>query len=489
MRNILSYFSGKPRKVQKEVLLELEKAWDSHDVFVIVAPTASGKSRIAMCLANWLKEVDIITPTNILLQQYLRDFPDYPKLFKKSLYSCIDDRYEGMNCKEVDTFLKKQSKSKRGSFVCCNDCPHAVDSRIVMNNNRGLFNYYMYLALLNKDRTVARTIVIDEAHNLVGTLQDFMAKQLWKHDYKYPGNVYDYKDLASWVAFKNATVDDPKLELLHNELNATNPHYLIERTKDWYRYEMRDVIKMRPIDVSNAPPYFWNPRKVNKVVLMSATINKKDIQELGLDKKRVCYIDCSSPIPAKNRPVHYTPQTRVTYGTRDKAPRILASHITDVLLPRHEKQKGVIHATYSLAESLKEHLTDKRFMWHGRKDKGDVYASFLESPPEEGRVLVASGLYEGIDLPEDLGRWQVIAKVPWVSLADPAIKYKSGKDDSWYRWMFLKTLMQSCGRICRTPKDKGCTYILDSTFKKLYDSSQDLVPAWWSESVNLEGGG
>ncbi|NBO93927.1 MAG: hypothetical protein EBV06_16705 [Planctomycetia bacterium] len=93
----------------------------------------------------------------------------------------------------------------------------------------------------------------------------------------------------------------------------------------------------------------------------------------------------------------------------------LAQYIQEIA-DHYEKQKGIVHATYQLAYLLRKHLTSSRFIFHDRDNKTERYQEFRNARPDSGKVLIASGMYEGIDLPEDLGRWQIIAKVPWQSL-------------------------------------------------------------------------
>jgi Rad3-related DNA helicase len=93
-------------------------------------------------------------------------------------------------------------------------------------------------------------------------------------------------------------------------------------------------------------------------------------------------------------------------------------------------------------------------------------------------------MYEGVDLPDDFGRWQVIAKVPWKSLGDPAIAWKSRENEEWYMWQALKDLIQACGRVARHEKDYGNTYILDSTVNRLLEKAKHLVPDWFRDALN-----
>lgn len=477
--NILSHFPGTPRPVQKAVLLSLERKWKDYDVFVIQAPTASGKSRIAMTISSWQKDVDIITPTNILLQQYVKEFPKFPKAIRHNFYPCYG------HC----STLKKGYSSR---------CEYMDDRRRVRSESRGFMNYYMYMSMNSgwQTRIVGSKIVIDESHNLIPTIQALEASKLWRHQWHWPSTLSSYDDLLKWckqtAASGTLTIEKQgKIEAIIRDLDTFCPKYVFEKTKElWKRpkvAEKRDVILLKPVDIREATPYFWQNlgRKrygVNKVVLMSATINKKDIEALGLDKHRVLYLECESAIEASRRPVWYTPITAVTHASIEYSAKKLGEHIRDVIAPHHLTEKGLIHATYEMSTLLRKHLEDDdRYIFHNKWNKQQKYQEYLKSG--EPKILVASGLYEGIDLPGDLGRWQVIAKVPWLSLGDRAIKYKSEINPEWYSWNCIRDLCQASGRICRTPTDYGITYLVDSTFERLLQDSAHLFPKAFKEAL------
>jgi Rad3-related DNA helicase len=94
-------------------------------------------------------------------------------------------------------------------------------------------------------------------------------------------------------------------------------------------------------------------------------------------------------------------------------------------------------------------------------------------------------MYEGIDLPYDAARWQALTKVPYPSLAEPAIKYLADKDPEWYQWETAKLVLQASGRVVRASDDWGITYILDSSFEQLYEKAEHLFPQWWQDSLAM----
>lgn len=491
MSEILKHFPGIPRPVQKDILVQLEENWEDYDVFVINAPVGSGKSRVAMAVAEWQRSVDIITPTNMLVQQYMKDYPKYPKLLKEDLYPCCTQAW-----KEAHEAARARGK-KRASRKKRHDCERDLDRSRALVSQRCLMNYYMY-QIMNMGKTKrnnAPVLIVDEAHNLIPTIQSLNSSKMWRHKWKWPEDISNYPDLIRWAKRAQdslpTTAEERKtLKLVVDQCSTRYPTYIFEKAKEWWfktkKPEFRDVLNIKPVEISRLYSAFKNSQ-IEKLILMSSTINNKDIESLGLEKRRVLYLDSESAIPARNRPVHFDPVTSVTYQVKQESAKKIAERLLTYYLPKHEGEKGVIHATYEMAKLLKPLLRDSsRFIWHDKYNKTAKYQEFRDSPKEEGKVLVASGLYEGIDLPNDLSRWQVIAKVPWISLADKAVKYKADQDDEWYRWETLKDLIQASGRICRGPNDYGITYIVDKTFQSLYNNSQALIPDWFKQAVHME---
>lgn len=459
--SILDKFPGTPRPQQAEVLQLLEQVWDKYDVFVVRAPVATGKSRIAIALANWLAgSCAIITPTKILQQQYLDEFPELPTLWRMDSYYC---KHCQTDC----------ASAKRTRKYWCRFCPYPTAKKRAELSLVGVFNYWIYLT----HRLFKDTLIVDEAHNVVPMLQQLAAKNIWKHEHKYPNNLRSLADVIEWLESAIAKKRDKKLVKLYNELLKSKPTMMIHYAKEEFRGRGEcDVLKLVPIDTQDCPPLLWPQGKTNKVVLMSATLSETDLQMMGLHRRRYIVIDCESPIPAANRPIVVEPFINMAYRHQPTSLPLLAKRL-EALLAEHQ-DKGVIHCTYALAAQLKNTLDNPRLMWHTKGDKKEVYEAFRAA--SKGEVLVASGLYEGIDLPYDLGRWQAICKVPYPSLAEPAIAAKQAADPDWYSWESLKIMLQGTGRICRTPDDYGITFILDACFMAL---PRKLMPPWFTQAL------
>jgi Rad3-related DNA helicase len=343
-------------------------------------------------------------------------------------------------------------------------------------------------------------LVVDEAHNLIPTIRDRLAVHIWQHDYRYPSNMHTPEEMRKWLGGLHPTkLKHKKIQVLREAVQYQVPTHIARRTTAPFNGkgtrrgfpEERDCIELLPVDISEAPPMMW-PREVKKIVLMSATIGEKDIEALGLmgkggpqGRRRVLYIKCKSPISPEHRPIVPLDVVNVNHHSMETgAVEQLANEINQIAA-FHPNEKGVVHATYELARRLRSE-GNPRYMFHDKLSKKSVFDAFCSSPASAGAILVASGMYEGIDLAEDLGRFQIVAKIPWPSLGDPAIKHLSALDPEWYLWETLKTTIQACGRICRTPEDYGATYILDSSFRRLYRQGIQMLPQWFVEAIDKQ---
>ena len=501
------------RDVQKFILQDIERAWDDYDVFVVSAAVASGKSLIAKTLSNWLTAKEhrtaIVTPQVVLQDQYEAEFKDLPVVKGASRYQCRRAHME--NC--------EQTKELLGAY--CGGCVCVTARERGKAEAVGVFNFYTYL-LVEHNKDIA---IFDEAHNLADNIAEFYTLNLWHHLYD---NVDKIQTTADLLEYLDTQADLMKGEIRHREadrgamleakrkgwpmdndqfeannkelygmakrrdkylnicagLRAAQDNFFLEHVVEPYRGVDHRLFRVRPINLKYVPHALWPEKKVRKVVLMSATISKKDIESLGLSTRKVRYIDAPSPIPAENRPVIVKMGVgSMAYKYQDQTlPKVIQT--IRELAEKHKSEKGVIHCTYGAAAALRKGLTGPRYMWHNREDKLDTYQEFRDT--KEPRILIASGMSEGIDLVEDAGRWQVITKVMYPSLGDSLVKKRLQDDRDWYQWMTARTTMQQIGRICRTPTDYGVTYIVDSSFYGFYKQTQNLWPQYVKDAVRFE---
>jgi ATP-dependent DNA helicase DinG len=476
--DIMSQFPKElhPRAGQVQTLAAIQSNWDKADVLAIDMPVGAGKSAVAVTIARWASKQGlrslITSPTNLLVAQYLRDYPRLATLKGKDLYAC----HEGSE-------LQPQTCKERAANVgaCCKGgCPYTADNRKIRAVPYGVVNNWVYLA----HRLYPDVLIADEAHQLLGMLRDLAAKKLWQHEYNYPKGIRSYSDLLDWVKEERQHREgdgrgpDQKLELLHKDLVSGTNRYLVEQSVEGYFGRLRPCLKLLPIDTRDVPPLLWPAGRVRKIILLSATLGAKDLEQLGLARRRSITIETPSPISPGRRPIRvHAPGFDVSH---DSGPAELAALAAELarIAEAHAEERGVIHCTYELLRRLQPLLAagplGPRLVTHDRDSKAAQYQAWLDAGPTA--VLLCAGLGEGIDLPGDLGRWQVITKVPWPNLGEPAWKWVADTDPDRYAWEALKAVMQASGRICRGPGDYGITFVLDRSFSQL---PLEVAPSWF----------
>lgn len=477
---ILNFFPGTPRAAQAEALTRLEAAWDSSDVFVISAPTGAGKTLIALTIARWThkknkQKTSILTPTKLLVDQYLDTAPKLHTIKNMNAYECESyrDQEQKVSCKRARELCEEKK--------FCSGCPYMKDVKKAHVMSYGVYNNWTYMA----HRLFRDVVLLDEGHLAINMVQDLAAKKLWRWEYGYPSGVRSYRDLLAWVSNHKKRDTDAKLKKLYEELVSGKTHYLVERTTDLFRGEEEDVLKLLPVDVRDAPPQMWPHKKVKKLVFLSATIGIKDMEALGLDRRRVCYIEVDSPIPKDRRPIFFDSIGNMSVSYQDQNMDALVYYIQEMLKSR--KEAGMIHAPYALAAKLAMRFSgNPRMLFHTQSNKKEVYTRFREEGPAKGLVLVGSGLYEGISLDDDAGRWQLITKIPFPNLGEPGYKWLADKDPEAYAWQAIRLVVQAAGRICRGPLDYGETFIVDESFSRLIKNYWHLFPNFFKEAMANE---
>lgn len=221
---------------------------------------------------------------------------------------------------------------------------------------------------------------------------------------------------------------------------------------------------------------------------MSATILSKDYlcKVVGVKPDAAKFIQVrDSEFPVKNRPIRLMNVAWLSAKTmQESLPKI--SKAVDNIMSMHKNEKGIIHTTsYAQLLFIKENLgreNASRLIETGASlDREEVIAKHAAS--KKPTVLISPSLHLGVDLKDDLSRFQIIVKVPYPDLTDRKVAAMKGRDPRWYTWYTVLRLAQSYGRSVRNKDDFATTYILDESIGFLLKSAQDMVPKWFSEAI------
>lgn len=143
---------------------------------------------------------------------------------------------------------------------------------------------------------------------------------------------------------------------------------------------------------------------------------------------------------------------------------------------QHKNENGIIHTgTFKIAEMLKEYIKNlppifkSRFLFYSNSIEKNAIIDRLHNAcimGKNGYILVGPSLYEGLDLKDDLGRFNIIIKAPYGAL-DAYTKEKMKRYPDWYRNSCLQKIEQAIGRTNRHKDDYSKVYLMDNSLKKL----------------------
>ena len=224
-------------------------------------------------------------------------------------------------------------------------------------------------------------------------------------------------------------------------------------------------LSIKPLYMSKLFRTYVEKFGVKHIIFMSATILNARIfcEELGIKQDEVAIIKVDSAFDPARSPILYNPVGKMNYNCLNNTMPKIIDMVRKILL-NHPNEKGIIHTgNYSIATKICSVLRNKRLMMKTAYENNETL--LRRHAKTSNGVLVSPSLGTGTDLKDDAARFQIIIKLPFMSLSDQRIKKKAEIDYDWYSCEMLRALIQSSGRATRSEDDYSITYVLDSSFK------------------------
>jgi len=539
--SLISQFpdSFTPSKLQVDVINQIDNAFKNGKKFVICcAPTGSGKSFIAKTLANASNlpsesfeqlirsydayKVDFdgnysyeqeckdesafgtfaLTITKSLQDQYQELFANTDALKGKTNYICdVDNNYDAelAPCTFAPTL--------RDTCWAENRCPYYNARNEAMLSQFAVLNYKMFLSLPGHIKR-KNYLICDEASELEDELIrqfsiEINYEKLSNYNIACELLVTDNRDRAyNWISVL--------LENISNELSAflskaSKKQNLLSQTEKikyqflknmhrsltiisthWHECEfVVDIDSKRviltPLHANTLSKYIFNHGE--KIVLMSATIidHKHFAKSLGITDYE--YIEVESTFDPAKSPIYISSKYKPSYNTLQNMLPGLCEQIKQIT-NHHKDDKGVIHThTNAITSFVKERLGEKRYLY---RDTNSTNEDILKqhSMSTIPTVLVSPSLVYGIDLKDELARFQIIVKLPFLSLGSKRIKKLFELDKEWYENKMLNAVVQAAGRATRSKDDHSITYILDGNFINVVKRVKSKLPKHFIDRIH-----
>jgi Rad3-related DNA helicase len=509
-----------------DALAEIEDDRRAPRVLLVEAPPGVGKSHVAMALARWSGDAYLLTSQRHLQDQYERDFGADLALVKgRDNYLC--EQYPGA---AVPT---SRGRCRRVRGPACG-CPYVRAKQAALNAPIFCTNtaYFVTLRHWHAEQLRKRKLlVIDEAHNLesqlVGvftvrfshdemrawfgrplprlTVADEYRPMLTEHVARLEGRLAEIARTLEALRppelpddlFLDLPPTREEQDLLEqrDQLEtalARVTFFLDDEDREWivrYPDTPGAALALAPLSVGTmARELFQDCADV--IVLSSAYLGHRAVlaECFDLAESELRRFTAASPFLLEQRPIVYRPVGALSQATLPRLEPALFAEVA-AILAAHREDKGLIHvASYGAGRRLVQDLATRaprearRLLWIDSTD-GKVPALEHHRASPLPTVLVSPSLREGVDLPDDFLRFQILTKLPFPDLGDPWTAARQSRDPRWYATETAKALLQAYGRSCRHPDDHGVTYILDAQFPRFLRRYRVLLPEWFLDAA------
>ena len=465
---------------------------------------------------------------------------NYGPCLKDDGYDCIyktklgDYKVQGEGTKyetvELDHFAQKKyiDKMKSQSKIIQFDwkpCHYYHQKWIALKSSHTIYNYKYFLSdvFYSNNLQKRQLLVLDEAHTVESEVADFKSFTIFNEGITgfLPKLSIPYKneyDIETWITFgtelrekllifidkastileknidqypfteKNlidAITKEKNLATVIEDMRNNKDNWIVTNVEKAANNQLRKVL-VTPIDVSS---YFKDILDKGSISLfMSATILSKDYlcKIGGIKSDQVKFIRVQeSNFPLKNRPIYLMNVAWLNAKTMNQSLPAIANAVNNIMTT-HKNEKGIIHTTsYSQLRFIKENISKEnaiRLIETGSKlDRNEMLEKHYNS--SKPTVLISPSLYLGVDLKDNLSRFQIIVKVPYADLTDRKISVMKQRDPNWYTWNAILKLIQAYGRSIRSKEDFANTYILDSSITFLLKQAKEMSPKWFSDAI------
>jgi Rad3-related DNA helicase len=494
-------------------------------------------------IADWYRrninktaKVDIITNSKILQDQYSNTYQSVCDLKGKENYEC--DSYS--------TSCAQGAEFNRLNKTSCENCPYTYAKDSFIAGDISLTNFYLFIlyAIYNPklmENRDARVLIVDESHEFDDVMSDFITIRITEgvvKKFKFSNEsdilkrlkavttISQYidflrylnteiadtiEDMEKGMGNQSRSVRQDKRDLKISKLlkSKNSDVKIMQLASDLRQYQLKIEIflkeykenpnnwvlesgyneRMKQKELSLEPIWAYDYldkyvfSKYDMVFLMSGTILDKSLfcQLNGLDVTKAVYYSIGSPFPLKNRMIYYMPLGKMSYKSKEDTFQRYIPYIKK-LLDKYKNKKGIIHTnSFELARWIEEKIKDPRLIFHDSSNKDEMLKMHKES--EEATVIVSPSMDTGVSFDNDDARFQIIAKVPYPSLASQKNKLRQSNNPEWYSWKTVSGLIQMTGRPVRSHLDYADTIILDGSFGDVMKHSSKFLPDWLQEAI------
>ena len=407
-------------------------------------------------------------------------------------------------------------------------CHYYLQKYDALVSKHSLWNYHAFFQIMKfnkklfEDYLDRKVSVFDEAHKIEDQIIQFVGFDIFagqvdecnlnseKYDFtdldsmiKLTDDIsYSYakkiKDIKESIAFQNNPDYEliSKLERRYDRAAQAKIDIVSDKDNFIVNDPIMDLngnfrtISVKPIDVSKFANTFF---ETEYQIFMSATIDKNSFCEnMGFEKDDIAFVDTpKSPFSINNRNVDLLNIKRLSYRSTEEDELEVIKAI-DRILDNHSSDRGLIlTSSIPRCQKIIRYLSPKNTkrirICHSKNKDGKTQDEVIsEHASDPTGVLLSSSLWEGVDLKDNLSRFQIIAKVPYPNYKEKRTKAKMDKFPLWYTSQTLTKLLQGFGRSIRSEDDWAKTYVLDTAANNVFFKAQQMIPKAYHDILGMD---
>jgi len=469
----------------------------------LMLPTGSGKTLLAFAIAATVGRTLILCSSRSQQDQYLRELS---QLVDEGVLTDIRGQ-RNYPCRALDA----QGQLRRFAFTAALTCDHGpchygvrcslagggcdyFDAvRLAANPEVEIVvgNYAWWIAqgkslrrgsLKEEPLGEFAAIICDEAHELheelcralTATLDPAMLMRL--AGVALPRKAADHRDWKRWAGSAQSAVARTANDLRRNIAFGGLTSASASTSRDLRNLGdqldsivlMDEAVVTRERNRAGAECVVFRPvwasgsagdlvyRAIPRRIFMSATIRPEHMRLCGAEGE---FHEYPSDFPLAQRPIwlwHAEPAVKVRFGMGEGEERIWLSRIDAVLRTRMIDlgYKGIIHSvSYDRMRAILNGSRYRdRIITHRNSDDLPAALEELRSR-DEGCVLLSPSVATAVDLPDDLCRFIIWAKLPFPPMKDEVMMRRRSEWPDWDGFLLATTFSQGVGRGNRHRRD------------------------------------
>lgn len=259
---------------------------------------------------------------------------------------------------------------------------------------------------------------------------------------------------------------------------------IVQRFNSYLRYKYQHIINIEEKQINIQPIFmkqiFNNDLLSSKYVLFMSATNQDEfiITTLSLSPQQSTFIKMKPVFDPNQKKILFIMSGYYNYkNINEKETLDIIINSIKILIKKHNKEKGIIITpSFKLSQYIYKELYKNSNIKVINHESGQALIDSLSyfKSYKKPAILISPSLWQGISLDDDISRYQIIVKAPYLNLGDRRIRYILENYPEMYKIQTIFKFIQGLGRSTRNKDDYAISYCLDGNLYTLFDSSKNV---------------